>query len=115
MILTCDTYALYDPTAIERSVESDELYQPEPAVKIFHDLWAELHSKQSPTPEWFESWLSRVPKFGCNCQDDFRKYVADNPPDFGAGWYAWTVSAHNFVNAKLNKPIWSIDLQPPTA
>ncbi len=69
-------------------------------------LWAELHSKQNPTPEWFESWLSRVPSFGCSCQQNFRGYVKDNPPDFD-DFYRWGVDAHNWVNLKLNKPIWT--------
>ena len=71
---------------------------------VFHELWAELHSKIEPDQVWFDGWLNRVP---CGeCRDSFRKYVADNPPDF-ANFRQWAIDAHNWVNAKLGKPIWT--------
>ena len=71
----------------------------------FRKLWAELHGKHNPTPEWFKDWLSRVPNIDCGCQDTFRNYVKETPPDFD-DFYAWSVKAHNWVNAKLGKPIF---------
>ena len=75
-------------------------------IDEFHRLWNELHSKQDPDQAWFDDWLLRVPNFGCGCQDNFRKYVKDNPPDFD-DFYRWSVNAHNWVNAKLGKSIWN--------
>jgi hypothetical protein len=73
-------------------------------------LWAELHTQQSPTQEWFDGWLSRVPNFGCSCRKDFLEYLKTNPPRFD-DFYAWSVEAHNYVNQKTGKPIWDIDSQ----
>jgi hypothetical protein len=72
---------------------------------IFRLLWAELHSKKNPTQEWFESWLLRVPEF-CGCQTSFREYLPTNPPRYD-DWRRWSVEAHNWVNAKLGKPLWT--------
>jgi len=75
-------------------------------LSIFHTLWAELHSKEDPTPEWFEDWLSRVPNFGCSCQKSFREYVKENPPRYD-DFYNWSVEAHNWVNVKRGVAIWT--------
>jgi len=71
-------------------------------------LWAELHSKQDPTPEWFAGWLARIPRFGCACRKDFEAIIEANPPRYD-DLFAWSVEAHNAVNAKLNKPIMSLE------
>lgn len=69
-------------------------------------LWADLHKQESPTQEWFDDWLSRVPNFGCSCRKDFAEYLKTNPPRFD-DFYVWSVEAHNWTNKKLNKPIWN--------
>lgn len=63
-------------------------------------LWREIHTREAPDAAWFATIATRLP---CgSCKADWLAYVATNPPDFGAGWFAWTVSAHNAVNARLN-------------
>lgn len=71
-------------------------------------LWAELHTKQDATPEWFALWMQRVPSFGCGCRNAFAAIIAVNPPQYD-DWFAWTVEAHNAVNDKLNKPQITIE------
>ena len=70
---------------------------------LYHALWAELHSKQDPSPEWFADWVGRVPNVGCGCQDWLREYLRKNPPDFD-GFFEWSIDLHNAVNRKLGKP-----------
>jgi hypothetical protein len=101
MMFNCETYAWFDPNAIERIVESQEQHQPESKVDTFHKLWKELHTKDYPTPKWLAFWMSQVPKFGCDCESFLRKYIADNPPRYD-DWFAWTWELHNAVNAKLS-------------
>jgi hypothetical protein len=77
-------------------------------LELCRSLWHELHIEQNPTPEWFAGWLARVPNFGCNCRSDFKKYLETNPPRYD-DWYAWSVEAHNWVNARRGKPIWAAE------
>jgi len=79
-----------------------------PRHSFYHALWAECHTKQDATPDWFADWLNRVPSIGCSCQRDFINYVEANPPDFN-DFYKWSVDAHNFVNEKLGKPELTLD------
>lgn len=76
----------------------------EQRLELCRQLWAELHLKQDATPEWFSEWLARVPNFGCGCRDSFAAYLLTNPPRYD-DWYAWTCEAHDWVNAKLGKPL----------
>jgi hypothetical protein len=82
------------PTVSERNLD------------LYHQLWAELHAKEDPTPGWFESWVKRVPQASCGCQRWLAEYLKTNPPRYNE-WYPWTVELHNAVNVKINKPIWS--------
>lgn len=85
-------------------------------LSLCNSLWNELHAKQDPTVEWFEQWISRVPSFGCGCKPWLREYLSTNAPDYGNGWYEWTVTLHDAVNAKLGKPAWNrLPNTPPHA
>lgn len=75
-------------------------------VERAKELWRELHSQQDATPEWFADWVKRVPNFGCGCRNWLKEYLQKNPPIYGEGFYEWTVTLHDAVNAKLGKPIW---------
>jgi hypothetical protein len=73
----------------------------------YRELWAELHTKQDATPEWFAIWLSKVP---CSVCKSSLKAILDElgPPNYD-DWFAYSVRLHNRVNAKLGKP--EIDLE----
>ena len=103
-----DVFEYFDPAMAASSVfrTDDAIFQQNDAIAQYRALWAELHGKQDPDQTWFDDWLSRVPNFGCGCQDSFRKYVADNPPDFD-DFYRWSVNAHNWVNKKRGAAIWT--------
>lgn len=89
--------------AVPKTVKVETAFQP---IRLKGpELWAELHSKEDPTPEWFEDWLKRVPNYGCGCQKSFRDYLKENPPRYD-DWYAWTVEAHNWVNVKRGVAVW---------
>lgn len=65
-------------------------------------LWREIHAMKTPTREWLEGIIARLP---CGtCQTDTRAYVAANPPDFGEGWGVWAWKFHNSKNVQLGKP-----------
>ena len=71
-------------------------------------MWAELHTKAAPDGAWLDGFAARVP---CGaCRGHFRAYVADDPPPLGdpAGWFAWTVGAHNAVNERRGVACWTV-------
>lgn len=71
--------------------------------------WAELHSCTTPTPEWYEWWLTLVPSYNCACQDNWREITTQNPPPLGdlVAFRQWAIDMHNHVNEKLGKPQWA--------
>ena len=71
--------------------------------KAWHDLWREIHTKQDPTQEWWDSIVKKVSSYFCSCGDFLRDYVATNQPRFD-DWFAYSWELHNAVNEKLGKP-----------
>ena len=81
--------------------------------------WAELHLQRKPTREWFDSWLARIPSFGCNCRSSFAAIlerfqpsiseILDSSPVEQAKWFALTVALHNAVNVDLKRPEMTLD------
>lgn len=83
-----------------------------PKTSSHHALWAELHTQQNATPEWFSDWLNRVPK-SCGCDRSLQSILDElGPPDY-ADWFAYSVRLHNAINRKLSKP--EIDLETARA
>jgi hypothetical protein len=70
-------------------------------------LWAELHTAERLSLEWFNEWLSRIPGY-CGCVAHFLEILAANPVRFD-DFFAWSVEVHNAVNAYLGKPIFSLE------
>lgn len=75
--------------------------KPRRSVNNGPELWAEAHTKQDPTKEWFDGWIARVPR-SCGCDKFLATYLVENPPDF-ANWPRWIWALHNAVNRKLGK------------
>ena len=81
--------------------------------------WAELHLQRKPTREWFDSWLSRIPNFGCGCANNFKPILERFRPSISeildsslvnqAKWFALTVALHNAVSVDLKRPEMSLD------
>jgi len=102
--------------AIQRPPRLQPSFNPSAASKIYEAAmapyrrhWAELHSQQDPTEEWFADWLRRIPGSSCNrCAKNFEEILQSNPPRFD-DFFAWSVEAHNSVNQKLGKPIMSLE------
>jgi len=105
-----DVFEFFDPAVAASSVfyTSDFAIFEDPLLSLYHALWKEFHSKQNPTPDWFEDWCKRVPGGLCGCGSWLRDYIANNPPDY-ENWYAYSVKLHNAVNVKLGKAIWVLD------
>jgi hypothetical protein len=82
-------------------------------------MWAELHSRpaayqgdQAAELAWLDTFAGRVP---CGeCRRHWREMVAKIPPDLSAAaaYWQWTVDAHNAVNVRLGKPMWTPTDQP---
>jgi len=78
-------------------------------VARYHAHWSELHTKQDPTQQWFDDWVKRIPRYGCNCEQNLRPLLKESPIEFGDGFFASTVCLHNAVNRKLGKPEMTVE------
>ena len=76
-------------------------------------LWAELHINAimhtgTSDAVYLAGFHRRIPRYttGCSCQEFWGNWVKAYPPKFTpiGEYFAWTVRAHNAVNAKLKKP-----------
>lgn len=82
-------------------------------------LWKELHERAisytgKDDTKFIADWAAKIPRFtkGCKCNEFWQNWYAKNKADFSNtpdSYFAWTVKAHNAVNAKLNKKILLID------
>ena len=73
--------------------------------------WPWLHNGEWSTEEELAEWEKGIPRYGCDCQTFWKTWKAANPPPYGdpAKCFDWSVTAHNAVNAKLDRQIWSIE------
>ena len=75
-------------------------------------LWAELHRRAlshagGDDSAWLEEFEKRI-LGNCVCRNQWRHDLVIEPPDF-SNYFAWTVSQHNRVNARLGKPILTVE------
>ena len=74
--------------------------------------WQELHTRalahNTDDSLWLHDFIQRVPNINCACRADAKNYVANNPPDW-THYFEWSIAFHNYVNAKLSKPILTIE------
>lgn len=96
-----------DPITVAVKPRIQVEHKPKPIQVKGPELWRELHSKQDPTPEWFEFWLSKIPAYGCSCRNHAKTYIAENPVDY-ENFSRWACDFHNSVNVRLGKPIWPL-------
>ena len=93
---------------------------------VYRQLWAELHRAPWDVPEadwaeWLAAFALRIP---CGeCRSHWKEVVASLKSPFCGqlGFFKWTVSAHNLVNERLNKPsmtfetawqMWCVNYRP---
>ena len=80
-------------------------------------LWKELHENafkyQGTNDAIFLARFGRkIPRYrtGCKCREFWNNWIRQNPPTYtNPEYFAWTVKAHNAVNAKLSKPIMKLE------
>lgn len=80
-------------------------------------LWEELHTRAfnhngTNDKRFIDEFSRKIPRFmsGCSCNEFWTKWLRANPPNYAKDkYFEWTVKAHNAVNAKLNKPIISLE------
>lgn len=109
------TYYRTAKTAVEKQAveqlptRSDvRLPSPEDAGR---KAWQAIHSYRGNCTEWFATWETMLPHFGCSCVADYQAYKASNTPDFTSpeSLWLWGVELHNYVNRKLGKPELTIE------
>lgn len=76
-----------------------------------YNHWDPLHSERNPTPEWFARWEAQIPDLGCACRKGYAEIRQTWKPDFSSpeAFFASTVELHNLLNAKLGKPILTLE------
>lgn len=100
------------PEALRATAEEAQrrLVAGSPSPGLAH-LWAILHrAALAPTGTFSEQFLAAFRKtLPCGeCRRHWDAWVAENPrwvPDP----FAWTVAAHNAVNARLVRKVWSVE------
>ena len=76
------------------------------------ELWSKLHRRAIAHEGVDDSaWLSDFAEqiIGrCPCRKQWEQDILATPPDF-TNYFAWTVAMHNRVNARLGKPILTVE------
>ncbi|QKF93519.1 ERV/ALR sulfhydryl oxidase [Fadolivirus algeromassiliense] len=80
------------------------------------DMWKELHLRALSKPSFVfrdeklfvKRWSAGLNNKGCECKNPWRGWLKANPVDIN-DYFAWTVRAHNAVNAKLGKPTQTVE------
>lgn len=101
------------PAALQRAMTIPGPAPTQPSVNsdVTRGLWKELHLRAinwigGDDSEWQVAFERRVP---CGqCKSHWSLFKGKYPPDY-AHYFAWTVDAHNSVNARLGKEILSQD------
>lgn len=80
---------------------------PHPSLPaIGSATWAELHTYRpfgdARDNPFIEDFSGRVSGIGCACHSHWRAWLKANPVRWD-DYFAWTVEAHNAVNARLGK------------
>ena len=82
------------------------------------ELWKELHNralnnKGESDIQYLQTFGHRIPRYtsGCKCKEFWTNWLKQHPPIFdqNGGYFKWTVEAHNAVNAKLGKKIYTVE------
>ena len=80
------------------------------------NLWKELHLRAlnftgNDDTEFLKEFSKKIPRFtpGCACREHWKLVVSQNPPTFGADYFAWTVKVHNEISKKINKPTYTVE------
>ena len=85
---------------------------PQTVAKDQPSHWPELHRYAAERAfhgvEWdageatafLADWTARIPRYGCACQANWKKYIEENPPNFNSAWkfFYWSWLAHNYVS-----------------
>jgi hypothetical protein len=73
--------------------------------------WIALHDGSIYDEATLADWELSIPQYGCQCKAFYRAWKAENASDFSSpeAFFAWGVSLHNAVNAKLGKPQITLD------
>ena len=83
------------------------------------ELWKEFHikalkNKGGDEKAYLLLFASKIPRYtkGCKCREFWVNYIRLHPPVYGANGelFEWSVTCHNAVNKKLNKPTMTVDV-----
>ena len=70
-------------------------------------LWREIHCHRAADGSFIQRIDQQIP---CgDCRRHWQALLQQRPPEFSEGWFAWTVWLHNEINARLNKPLMTVE------
>ena len=74
-------------------------------------IWSDLHRRalthEGDDSTWIADYTKRI--IGtCQCRKQWDQDIAKLPPDFSR-YFEWTVAIHNAVNARIGKPILTVE------
>jgi len=77
---------------------------------VGRQAWRNLHSYFGCDPQFLPEWEKNIPS-SCSCAESYSGYKRLFPPDFSSplAFFNWGMVVHNLVNAKLKKPVISLD------
>ena len=74
--------------------------------KTGRQLWDELFLSVNSLSD-LQSWESKIPKYGCDCEKFYKTWKLQNPPDDNIS-FEWKWQLKTAVNQKLEKPNLSL-------
>ena len=74
-------------------------------------LWRALHLHRDCSRDWYESWRNQLVKTSCKCVTHFKELEKSHPIAFDSeqSFFESSVSMHNAVNERLEKPVCSLE------
>jgi hypothetical protein len=79
------------------------------AWKALHDYADSQEWNPVEARQWYRHvWTPMIPRY-CGCVTHWKEITDKLPPDFSSreAFRAWAIAAHNEVNKRLGKPVWS--------
>jgi len=95
----------------ETNVERESKPLPVPKKYNGAELWKQLHIKSindGITNDWLSEWSEPLPAFGCSCKSFFLQFLHNRPLP-ATNQFEWSFQLHNNINAKLGKPLLSLE------
>jgi len=125
LVNDCCSEAISEPMSV--AMDSDPTKQFIAAAKLeasvkakkrriekYHSLWSQIHGyaathsnawNPDATKSFYETWVSHVPRRGCQCNQHWSSLTKTNPPDFSSpkAFFEWAWLLHDLVSKHHSK------------